>query len=184
MKERGIIFTGEMVRAILDGRKTQTRRVVKHIPDLGSPDMWCKKIEIVNQICGDFKRYCPYGQPGDRLWVRETWAPWPELWTRSDIRDQSPLYRAERPFVGNDVKWRPSNHMPRWASRINLEITDVRVERVQDITDEDALEEGVDPDGYIPRTQFEALWNSIYEKRGHGWDKNPWVWVIEFKVVK
>lgn len=164
MKERPIIFSGEMVRAILAGRKTQTRRVIKPQP-------------VIQDGVAFFKtgQRCPYGQIGDRMWVREAW-----------IRNSGvPAYRADDPsWPGETPKWKPSIHMPRWASRITLEIVNVRVERLQDITVGDAWAEGcpnsdvnVIPDWFIP------LWAGINAARGNGWDDNPWVWAIEFKRV-
>ena len=207
INEKPILFNGEMVRAILEGRKTQTRRVIKPQPsDQGH--------------IGE----CPYGQPGDKLWVRETWS---EVWTYSGSGSYPAVcYRSDQVgFIGceshpvrkvragkysepdvsvpQNMKWHPPTHMPRWASRITLEVTDVRVERVQDITPSDCEQEGVtgktlsspvrgepyeeyqNGDGLIytdPKCAFAALWNSIYDKRGCGWDKNPWCWVIEFKL--
>lgn len=178
MKERPILFSGEMVRAILDGRKTQTRRVVKPPPPSNSGG--------TSEIFALAKQ-CPYGQPGDWLWVRETWAP--AATEGYDKRDDGGLiwYRAtdERVCMG---PWRPSIFMPRQVSRIMLEITDVRVERLQDITEEDAKAEGVaawhdTANGTVYRPEFEMLWDSINGKRGYGWDMNPWIWVIEFKKV-
>ena len=128
-------------------------------------------------------RRSPYGTVGDIIWVRETW--------QSDPCDASVVcYSAS----GHHQKcaihghlWRPSIHMPRWASRISLEIVSVRVERVQDITTNDAMAEGVDTSKHIMgdhRPEFMRLWNSINAKRGYGWDANPWVWVISFRRVK
>lgn len=186
MRERPILFSGPMVRAIIDGRKTVTRRVVKPQPDfLGSmtdPNTPFKTLGagLHGQIV------CPYGQPGDRLWVRETFAVY------GDEKMAAIHYRADRPHhVGQKgMGYKPSIHMPRWASRILLEITAVRVERLQDISQEQAMAEGVlscesalDPDGngYSPYELFSALWVSI---NGHdSWHANPWVWVVEFKRV-
>jgi len=212
MKERPIIFSGEMVRAILDGRKTQTRRVVKPQPTWEDP---VKTIEgewmdyedahIVDHAaweCGGLPhgRKCPYGQPGDRLWVRETWWPIGGFWSThigticsAEIRyraDDRVLYQScpdefKRNYQ-NPMGWRPSIHMPRWASRITLEVTDVRLERVQDITRDDAWQEGVsNSPEYDCVTKFISLWNLINAKRpGCSWDYNPWVWVINFRIVK
>lgn len=180
MEEKPILFTGEMVRAVLDGRKTQTRRVIKPQPGLLGP----KDIPLLLY-------YCPYGQPGDRLWVRESWSVDMSMdhLKPSDVPEDSIVYyRAntdkdwERQSTGQVMgKKRPSIFMPRWASRINLEITDIRVERVQDITEEDAKAEGVD---WYPAMRanrlFQSLWDSINAKRGYAWDVNPWVWVVEF----
>jgi len=198
MKERPILFNAEMVRAILDGRKTQTRRVIKPQPI----------------IVGDGLSWplCPYGIPGDRLWVRETFAleSSQEVSYDPPFKDGRPLlevdggfehgtwweqphYKATDPEPelsydgeGPCVKWSPSIYMPRWASRILLEITDIRVERVKDISRDDAFSEGhpfTKPKHPEIKWNFEKLWNSINEKKGLGWDKNPWVWVIEFKAV-
>ena len=146
-----------------------------------------------------FPMNCPYGQPGDRLWVRETWSigvEWDETKPRSitryspdsaDAMRSQILYRADRrPTLGNSLgagKVRPSIHMPRWASRITLEIASVRVERVQDITKEDALAEGIEASRFTI-AGFVMLWDKINAKRGFHAETNPWVWVVEFKVVK
>ena len=168
MKERPVLFSGEMVRAILEGRKTQTRRVIKPQPLwVGDPNVAFKTHSanpkgIIN---------CPYGQPGDRLWVRETFA---------GTKNTGFAYRATDTAYGH--KWRPSIFMPHWASRINLEVVSVRVERVQDISIEDAYDEGMEwGDQGCGVLEFKNLWDSINLKRGYGWDANPWVWVIEFK---
>jgi hypothetical protein len=208
MKERPILFSGPMVRAILEGRKSQTRRVVKgltaghehtgrSLTGLGYPASMGKWwAEFLHSEPGSpIYVACPYGQPGDRLWVRETWALHPDdgeagvLWRATD-----PGWDAE----GTGLKWRPSIFMPRWASRIELEVTGVRVERLQGIRPLDAIAEGImeyepgafhwEPCGsgteYFrgPRDAFLTLWDSINAKRGHGWDVNPWVWVVEFRV--
>lgn len=184
VKERPILFSGPMVRAILEGRKTQTRRVKKPQPiDLGV-------IHIVGQI------KCPYGQPGDRLWVRETFCP---DWCDEVIyRADDPTGRAARDAgYSHEPKWKPSIFMPRWASRIDLEVVGIRAERLQEISEDDALAEGCEPgggacsgpmdpveyDGYTASDEFAALWDSINAKRGHSWESNPWVWVVEFKRV-
>ena len=218
MKERPIIFKGEMVRAILDGRKTQTRRVIKPQPvcDLDGayfdayndgpqwnwwlPDgRMCKGHDIVR---------CPFGAPGDLLWVRECWTIFePPLEYEGGCNIEESLkginndylkrcevaYRADGEQDG-PVRWRPSIHMPRWASRITLEVKDVRVERVQDISAKDAKKEGDKersghPEFYAfgpecHRRWFSHLWNSINAKRGYSWESNPWVWVVEFEVTK
>ena len=218
MKERPILFSGEMVRAILDGRKTQTRMVVKPQPSDcikvewveispkksrnsyaiatdHSTGYWMPTLDGISQ--SPLPILCPYGVPGDRLWVRETLSKGMEVCTRPKI-----LYEATRTAMAysNDkgipegwlgfVPWRwkkdklPSIHMPRWASRITLEIVNVRVERVQEITAKDEEAEGAPTilDNY-PHQAFKHLWDSINAKRGHGWDANPWVWVIEFKKL-
>lgn len=213
MKERPIIFSAPMVRAILSGAKTQTRRVVKPQPDYRygvlfpqgsstgySPDL----------LAGA----CPFGRPGDRLWVRETWkhieggAIYDASGGTIDAFDPETIYRADRP--NRSGPWISPIHMPRWASRITLEITDVRVERLQDISEADAVAEGVRrgdgkwhalddceavfldefgwfaPERYTrhnaPRHAFREAWEII---SGPGsWDANPWVWVIEFKKLE
>jgi hypothetical protein len=164
MKEHPILFSGEMVRAILDGRKTQTRRVVKK--------EW-EKIED-----------CPYGKIGDRLWVRENFIK---------LNDESLIYRVDRMMKWPDgswhqaakdfkFKWKPSIHMPRYASRITLEITDVRVELLKAISNDDARAEGIPIDSEAVVWSYRQIWEAI---NGEGsWDKNPWVWAISFKMVK
>ena len=169
MKERPILFSGPMVRAILDGRKTMTRRVIK-APRWSTPD----------KALVDFE--CPYGWIGDRLWVRETWAKLTPAWSENPVEVR---YRAD--FVPAEfaemVRWKSSRFMPRWASRITLEITGVRVERVQDITPDDCRAEGMPHDNNDAgvRYCFGQLWNTINSARGFGWDVNPWVWVVSFK---
>jgi len=212
--ERPMLFSAPMVRAILAGRKTQTRRI------------WS----------GDSVADCPYGQTGEGLWVRETFAL--ETNRNVDVAGYDPPFKDGRPVryikdddgnefweqphyfatdpkpeleyedkEGPSVRWKPSIHMPRWASRINLEITNVRVERLMDITEEDAIAEGVrrdpghstplemganvetwfnyqDPESWVTSAQssFRTLWSSIYG--APSWLSNPWVFVIEFKVIK
>ena len=172
-KERPILFSGEMVRAILDGKKTQTRRVAK-----GVALEWLDDAGFDPEFVAKDNDLCPYGKVGDRLWVRETWGMLPHPKQASQI-----IYKAD-----NEIdldKWKPSIHMPRWVSRIVLEITDIRIERVQDITASDIKMEGVDVfgDDLVKKTLFSDLWNKINAKRGFGWDKNPWVWVVTFKRV-
>ena len=195
MKERPILFSGPMVRAILEGRKTMTRRVVR---DLVSVEhLGARHVPMVKH-CGNWylpHERSPYGQPGDRLWVRETFS---DTWELGDYPGE-PFYKATYldDWKSHDpqnwaVKWRPSIFMPRSSSRILLEVTAVRVERVQDISERDATAEGCIAsnddltDGYfdIPaRSSFETLWDSINASRGYGWDSNPWVWVVEFKAI-
>ena len=187
MKERPILFSGAMVRAILGGRKTQTRRVIKPQPaatERGRP--WCSMEDLLAR--------CPYGQPGDELWVRETFAY---------IDEKHVIYRASEGIEVEEVlgrklhSYKPSIHMPRWASRIQLRVTGVRVERVQEITDEDVVAEGIDI-GKAPypedqpmlrdfdvdfETAFRDLWDSINAKRGYSWKSNPWVWVVTFAKI-
>ncbi|HWH38396.1 MAG TPA: hypothetical protein VNU21_01055 [Usitatibacter sp.] len=196
MKERPILFSAPMVRAILEGRKTQTRRVVKRPRTVTAnyvlrPELydepgftWWNHPDGLR--CG-FSQACPYGKPGDRLWVRETWRPALEHLSEctgpTDIRYAATVSEAE----WATMRWRPSIHMPRWASRINLEVTGVRVERLQDISEQDAADEGVgalvpparegNPDQY--RKTFRELWETI--NGADSWAANPWVWVVEFK---
>lgn len=242
MTERGMIFNGEMVRAILDGRKTQTRRIVK---GTDGAMKFCKEWDIngkevfvvlgekdhtgMNPVLGAIS--CPFGAVGDRIWVRETWATlgnedgccidWEGNLCKGDERSAARIYRAsceqrlgdyglwsipddaywkphtkEHKFEG---AWRPSIHMPLWASRILLEITDVRVERLNAISEEDATAEGVPPAGSLlpdypgtfltpkgdfatAKVAFQRLWESIYGEES--WKDNGWVWVIEFKRVE
>ena len=225
MKERPIIFSSEMVRAILEDRKTMTRRPIKVQPshkyaifadyktDLGftksKESFWAGFWLNGNPDVGSpgyFK--CPHGIPGDQLWVRETWkcsalshhtpTDGPESAEHSisykpdGCFPNCKTFKFEKPMDNawqkNRDGWRSSIHMPRWASRITLEIVNVKVERIQYITHKDALAEGVaydvsKEDG-SPLSRFQKLWNSIYSKKGVGWDKNPWVWVIGFKRIK
>ena len=219
MKERPILFSAPMVRAILAGAKTQTRRVVK--PPIGyrCPDAmkhWTdvnfqngRPVWLVRGEAGAFKWMpCPYGQPGDRLWVRETWAA---HWMYDDVphsvarSNRCDLQRTDNRWFAADGdgapsqhgsepnglrgRWRPSIHTPRWASRITLEITGVRVERLQDIRETDAQAEGaepllVPPDGgsTVYTEGYRHLWEQI---NGPGsWDANPFVWVVEFRRAK
>ena len=194
MKEHPILFSGEMVEEILSGGKTQTRRVIKPQPVLMSGGIW-----YPSSNPGDRKNrtglhyanekhmrkgmpidFCPYGQPGDNLWVRESWRPLEDDVPVSKLRPGDQIYfRAD--YIGEALEgqWRPSIHMPHWASRITLKIVNIRIERVQEITPIDAALEGFSPDRY-QIIDFKNLWNSINAKRGYGWDVNPWVWVIEF----
>lgn len=180
-KERPILFSAAMVRAILDGKKTQTRRIVK-----GVALEWLDDAGFDPHFVAKDNDLCPYGKVGDRLWVRETFCP-----NYFDEPDFTTAYKADYTNDIADVvqepKWKPSIHMPRKLSRINLEITDIRVERLQDITDADAQAEGVDGwSGVVivgNDIAFAELWDKINAKRGYGWDKNPWVWVVTFKRV-
>lgn len=203
-----MIFNGEMVRAILDGGKTQTRRPVK-VPHIDK-DAMCELSgnELAGELSAGNYRNSPHGKPGDRIWVRETWARY-----NIDQDSHDMAYRATPPADWpEEGRWRPSIHMPRWASRLMLEITGVRVERLDKISEEDAVSEGMqgvicrsckgDPDysttqydqdtlaavDEIPcqscssnRSKFFSLWDSIYGEGNHC--MGDWVWVIEFKVV-
>lgn len=239
MKERPVLFSGPMVRAILDGRKTQTRRVVKHrFPVWVMHEHWLAGHPHGGEFEGNWPMVttdggpapirCPCGVPGDRLWVRETHQPHPEAgvdYPGGCVPSNTTVYAAD--LSPEDRResgpWRPSIHMPRWASRILLEVTEVRVERVQEISAADAHREGRPPwhlgssepliqackdaeadnwaiaraagfsqqeieDGESGHTLsvywFRRLWDSINAKRGYGWDVNPWVWVVGFRVLE
>ncbi len=203
MKERPVIFNGEMVRAILDDRKTQTRRAISdrhlHLIDVASQAGECYPLESGIDHANSqsyYREHCPFGQVGDRLWVRETWQG--PLVAEQHLEDyrvnadkfQTPEFceyaadggaRPEFCDLDDNARqgWRPSIHMPRWASRITLEITGVRVERLQDISEADAIAEGGTKHFNID--WFGPLWASIYG--GDSWNANPWVWVIEFRRV-
>lgn len=223
---RPILFSSPMVRAILEGRKKQTRRVAKLGADrLG--DEFMTELRDGNLI--ETIKLCPYGQPGDRLWVRETFTietnfnldpceppfkdgrpvnwhedeDWGRWWEQAHYAatDPSPDLVHEDDCKQCDDngycnKWKPSIHMPRWASRILLEITNVRIEKLQKVTVGDCLYEGIDnteenlkavefrpSDRSMYIGLFRTLWDSINAARGFGWDKNPWVWVVEFKRI-
>lgn len=228
MKERGMIFNGEMVRAILDGRKTQTRRIMKVQPSDGfhpthngydldlnahwyTPGVVDKNGYLqpakkdVFGVADENEGYtCPFGAVGDRIWVRETWAeagagaPDMKLY-RANYPEHVPTHYENVP-PADEIRWTPSIHMPRWASRITLEITCVRVERLNGISETDAEAEGIDMEALFDAQDcydciadhnmtgrptatgaFKYLWESIYGEEN--WQANPWVWVIEFKVV-
>ncbi|EPC5538520.1 hypothetical protein LWX85_002195 [Salmonella enterica] len=212
MKERGMIFNGEMVRAILDGRKTQTRRIMKNQPAGDYPETPA----LIRNVGTGFQWHglygessifnCPLGSIGERIWVRETYQgplfdyEQMESYLEDSSKFEKPdfcVYRADGnpapEFYDADDNlhcgWRPSIHMPRWASRITLEITDVRVERLNAISEEDAQAEGVQPACYeirppeaAYRVSFGEVWRGIYGEES--WVANPWVWVIEFKRVE
>lgn len=238
LKERPILFSAPMVRAILDGRKSMTRRVVKlSDKDLHDDSAYLNGGSAAVALGHGVGRIvewreqngqwfglsgyttvanidCPYGQVGDRLWVRETFTT-DRVYKDSDIVDGDTVYRASMPvsytwpdhlYDLTPPKWKPAIHMPRWASRIDLEITGVRVERFQAITPEDAIAEGLvtmpefnwtaqKPTGRIlaetagsppywasPKTAFESLWENI---NGAGsWEANPFVWVVSFRRIK
>ncbi|WP_394873324.1 hypothetical protein [Klebsiella pneumoniae] len=210
MKERGMIFNADMVRAILDGRKTQTRRIMKPQPEPcpRGGHWWPSNVfktmlhvedEMQNGkggwggLVGDA---CPFGDVGDRIWVREAFAS--GLSTKSTLAYRATHKREDLEDGFYDtIKWTPSIHMPRWASRILLEITDVRVERLNAINEHDAQAEGVAKlrggfwKHYQPgwtqhqlsaRGSFVTLWKSIYGDES--WNSNPWVWVIKFKRIE
>ena len=206
-----IIFSTPMVQAILDGRKTQTRRAIKYdfesvysaASQQGIMDKVCQYGELPSDAIEWYAKNIakPKYQPGDILWVRETFCEVPYEHNHVPIKGgyiTIPKYAykadSERDYTGI---WKPSIHMPREAARIFLRVTNVRVERLQDITEEDAIAEGVgDPYDYqspeyydqphmrgleINKSAFAGLWDSLNEKRGYGWRTNPWVWVIEFE---
>ncbi|MRJ88245.1 hypothetical protein [Klebsiella pneumoniae] len=234
MIERGMIFNGEMVRAILDGRKTQTRRPIKwkqtRFTEIGEREDGSKWpwSEDAEHAC-DFWHPCPFGAVGDRIWVRETWGVASHAFSDDGLMiDWVPdrpataihempfgngyysghaIYAADGDFTWGDDDgyedgrscWKPSIHMPKAASRILLEITDVRVERLNAISEEDATAEGVPPAGSLlpdypgtfltpkgdfatAKVAFQRLWESIYGEES--WNANPWVWVIYFERIE
>ncbi|MBB7293859.1 hypothetical protein HEN09_014885 [Escherichia coli] len=187
VKKRGMIFNDEMVRAILGGNKTQTRRIVE--------EKFYGRAVAAELLA----KHCPYGQPGDRIWVRETYRVHGKatdvatLVYRASVRNSwtEQTHRVPVEVCNKPVseKWTPSIHMPRWASRILLEITDVRVERLHDMSEADAKAEGATPATYkitpseaVYRVGFGDIWRSIYGQ--DNWLSNPWVWVIEFKRIQ
>jgi hypothetical protein len=186
MKERPILMRGPLVVATLEDRKWKTRRVITPQPprqlfrvDQNDFNAWVlASRDNPDEPDWSFSIRCPYGSVGDRLWVRETWAQHPD--------EAGIIWRATDPgWDDNDygIKWKPSIFMPRWASRLTLEITDIQVERVQQITPADKEAEGLnESQGYGPAA-FESLWNEINAKRGYSWGENPWVWVISYKRV-
>lgn len=206
MRERPILFSAPMVRAILEGRKTQTRRVVKPQPDWvlnGSPYRFNAKESRRNQDRQYDEILDPYGYRGDRLWVRETWCE--ESAATGCPDDGGTLYRATDTGwdeEGTGLRWRPSIFMPRSRSRITLEVMAVRVERLCEISAGDAAAEGVEGnDKYwpvckpqwldyltneyshsLPRSSFRSLWESI--NGAESWEANPWVWVVEFRRIE
>lgn len=217
MKEHPILFNGEMVRAILEGRKTQKRVVLKPQPEPSTAHPACSPNysylgdgfhSIVwhtpkadGGVYADRDQSSPWKCPlqaGDLLWVRETWAhvprtAYPSLGMQDPTdEDMASIYRATFDRSPPGTGWKPSIHMPRWASRITLKITDVRVEQLNKITDAECRAEGIrkyvvsgpDPDGRSYqdwRTPFKELWDSANTKPDYRWDSNPWVWVIEFE---
>ena len=221
MKEHPILFSSQMVRAILDGTKTQTRRpipvmlkpkqVIHHIEEI---DKYCFVTKHENGKVSGISEYFrrPYNV-GDRLWVRETYRPIfgqaSELISVDYKADPPEKWERLGDVVGAPVKWHPSIHMPRWASRLTLEVKAIRAEPLHDISDEDAIREGIyrsveivepceskypistDWDGYeamlspcVARWDFARMWRSIYPSGPKSWDAAPWVWVIDFEVVK
>ncbi|MBF5006885.1 hypothetical protein [Diaphorobacter caeni] len=212
MKERPILFSAPMIRAILDGQKTQTRRLVKgeqplgrdgfHIVSAGFRDekVVMHEVELdaaVSEVL--WSQACPNGRPGDQFWVRESWAFGLDAISSARDEDAPVVFAADGEQALRSrlcERWRPSIHMPRWASRLSLEIHGIRVERLQDISRNDALAEGIvrHPDGSYgladtshyhsddPRQSFFSLWESI---NGDGSVMaNPWVWVYDFREVQ
>ena len=215
MPTRPILFSGEMVRAILDGTKTQTRRVAKlklgrydeiiNIRTAAASDGWI--VELFGATFLEERlRFCPYGNVGDRLWVRETWS----LAGQGAVR-----FKADGVEPKGGRKWKPSIHMPRWISRTTLKVTGVRLERLHEMPERDAKAEGVQihvsaegcPPGkvrafinvltpymggqllkikakHLYRAEFAVLWETLNAKRGFGWEVNPLVWVIKFRRIK
>lgn len=250
MKERGMIFNGEMVRAILDGRKTQTRRIMAPQPaddiergTFPNPEAIGWKSSLRHKHGSTTAHFCPYGKPGDRIWVRETWGvvsheldedgriqPWTPDRPATAIHEMPfgngyysghAIYAADGDFTWGDDDgyedgrscWKPSIHMPKAASRILLEITDVRVERLNAISEQDAQSEGVHNEvwdqtvvarNYAVIDEFFQFWsedmphyvemNQLYRSSfrslwesiygAENWQANPWVWVISFKRVE
>lgn len=251
MKERPILFNSEMVKAILDDRKTQTRRIIKLQPpensrviydslDCYEGEGWA--FQYPKQIAGGLyhnaifelpqKGKCPYGQVGDRLYVREKWGYWgcttggdPEEHYKSVMYHadgvkrnihfdtfkamvdlgphQNIKHKSDCVYEDYEMRWYCDCHsewwqrkkiissiyMPKWAARIWLEVTNIRVERVQDISEEDCVSEGIKHCVDLSKKtsdhfRFIVLWDSINNKRGFGWNKNPWVWVVEFKRIE
>lgn len=208
VREGPILFKGRLVRAILEDRKWQTRRVIK--PQTTSGPHQIEDLVTSKDALAAFIRHkSPYGKKGDRLYVRETWAGCCGRYA----------YQADGKVVGGfkkswlpTTRWRPSIHMPKRLSRITLEVTRIRVERIQQITEADAKAEGVQipvtsegcPEGKVKmlvrvgtpyrtdywnarhayRAEFAYLWDSINKRRGYGWEKNPWVWVVDFRRIK
>lgn len=213
--ERPILFSSEMVRAILDGRKCQTRRVIK--PQFSKtwgygvrnqdPEYFSAHVDI-KEPNGEWRWLrCPYGKRGDTLWVRETWAIFASSYdfeygwegvglvdigipkTKPESKCYNVVYAADGYWAEEGERWRPSIHMPRWASRITLEITNIRVERLFDISQEDAQAEGVSIEDTRTLTHvgaFAITWDKINKKRGYGWEggTNPWVWAITFRRLQ
>lgn len=229
MNEHPILFSTDMVKAILNGTKTQTRRVIKpkvaynanyeSINGLGYHQWYQSPILMT------YQRKCPYGISGNKLWIRETWSPvmsyedgvairykdntelfrevpeelcdWHEReWTRHDnfFKSQGVKNSSDREFDYDGLwiqgqywpfeKWHPSIHMPKFCARIWLDVLSIRVAKLQDISEDDAIAEGISGGDWLgdPIGEFAKLWDSINKKRGYGWDKNPWVWVVNFPI--
>jgi hypothetical protein len=220
MKESPILFSNEMVKAILEGRKTQTRRIAKFKPREEGLNLsfsgletgyYCTDVPesgwVLRSRRGDgcwedktFSIHCPYGHPGDRLWVKETWRNQRVGPDEFEIEYKADFSEIELALYGRrggytPLPWKSSRFMPKSIFRILLEIADIRVERVQSISYKDARAEGMHcafSDGYdfnigpmgAYQANFRRLWNRLNKGRGFGWDVNPWVWVIEFKLLE
>ncbi|MBF6629608.1 MAG: hypothetical protein ITG01_00470 [Comamonas sp.] len=212
MKETGLMFKGSLVRAILEDRKTQTRRLVKPAPAADQLMLrgittetglvYARSIEQINsQNIRRIRWESPVGQPGDRIYVRETWSPDPPCdgtWCYTSWvgcrqgqiegvpeRFRNPEHCMYAASTNTDMVWTPSVHMPKWAARIWLEITGVRVERLQDIGEEDAKAEGAplknSPAAHL--TSYRRGFQEVWESTGGDWADNPWVWVYDFKTI-
>jgi len=203
VKERPIIFIGDSPKWILEDRKTQTRRIINPQPEYRHRDIVYEKIRntlveysMIKGCWNEVKHHkCPYGKVGDRLWVRETFCSGIGVGGCIDNDINKPInviYKADSEWENQIVKWSPSIHMPRGDSRINLEITNIGVQRIQDISDYDIRMEGIDLQiggtleeiKEVMRNKFSTLWDSKNKKRGYGWLVNPYVWgPIEFKRI-
>lgn len=199
MTDHPILFSRPMIRALLDGSKTQTRRVLRHqMPLVTSTVVNGRSVILRNQQTGARQDAPLLADVGDRLWVRETWRP-----VHSGDFTQGAQYRADHPDDWrDDTKWKPGIHMFRWASRLTLTVTDVRVQRVQDISDRgaqnDCIAEGMFARDFlttkgewlergfssIERCRFHDLWDSLNAKRSFGWDVNPWVVAYTFTLSR
>lgn len=222
MKQIPILFSTAMVQAILEGRKTQTRRIIRPQPDENGVEYFenAPSLDWESVYKEQWKpwiwdtedgervgKFCPYGQPGDVLWVRETISYFKQ--GGGTIQREKTKYKADERWNGNNlIKWTPSIHMPKAAARIWLEVVSVKVQRLQDITEQDAVAEGIVPlamssmqlaqtgqlyydytkpkqlfnEGLQPFWSFNSLWCSI--NGGESWEANPWVWVVEFKRIE
>lgn len=212
MSDRPILFNGEMVRAILAGTKTQTRRPVvledfKASDTTGCDFAYRDKRSLWDDVTTArlIEKRCPFGMPGDTLWVRETWRPvmggwasWIEYPDGSSTPASQVAFaamgemkriavrmsgRSEKGEAVHSEAWHPSIHMPRWASRLSLRVTDVRVQRVQDISEADAQSEGCESRKALYRPMFTCTWDDIYGDKA-SWQANPWVWAVSFERVQ
>lgn len=202
MKERPILMNGAMVRAVLAGTKTQTRRIIKPQPQMVTDkhiEPWQGDPAALLSLLAESGRKCPYGQPGNRIWVRETFC------LDDNGHEEWPIFRADgaelpqRQPTRKPACWTPSIHMPRAASRILLEVVSVRVERLQDISDAEIVAEGIDMEALAEsqdrydivckgsdasgRATERSAWRDLWESTGGDWDANPWCWAITFKRV-